>query len=140
MFALNIVATATAVTKRSVTDLFGHYYAALVSLLPFNDTDFMGELLEHGLLPGDVESKLESLTVHNERSSYFLDNVIKPGLVVGNNSHFVSLITIMKGNKHDNVKALATKIEKDLDIYIKCKVANCLFSIYNLCMYVLHCY
>ena len=138
MFALNTVATATAVTKRSVTDLFGHYYAALISLLPFNDTDFMDELLKHGLLPGDVKSKLESLTVHNERSSYFLDNVIKPGLVVGNNSHFVSLVAIMKGNKHDNVKDLATMIEKDLDIYIKCKVANCLFSIYNLCMYVLH--
>ena len=108
--------------KRSATELFDHYHTALVYSLPINDIDFMNELLKHDLLPGGVKSKLESLTVHYERSSYYLDNVIKPGLAVGNSGCFVSLLTVMKCNKHDNVKDLATKIEKELTIDVKCKI------------------
>ena len=107
--------------KRAAAELFEHYYTGLVYSLPINDIDFMDELLKHDLLPGGVKSKLESLTVHYERSTYFLDNVIKPGLAVGNSSCFVSLLTVMKCNKHDNVKDLATKIEKELTIDVKCK-------------------
>ena len=108
--------------KRSATELFKRYHTTLVFSLPIKDADFMDELLTHGLLPEDVKSKLESLTVHSERSSYFLDNVIKPGLAIGNSRCFVSLLTVMKCNKHDNVKDLATKIEKELVVDVKCKI------------------
>ena len=107
--------------KRSATELFDHYYTTLVYLLPIKDDDFMDELLKHGLLPGDVKSKLESLTVNYERSSYFLDSVIKPDLAVGSSRCFVSLLNVMKSNKHDNVKDLAEKIENELAANIKCK-------------------
>lgn len=107
--------------KRSATELFEHYYTVLVYSLPIKDVDFIDELLKHDLLPGGVKSKLESLTVHKQRSSYFLDNVIKPGLAVGNSSRFVSLLTVMKCNKHDNVKDLAKEIEKELIVDVKCK-------------------
>ena len=105
--------------KRSATELFEHFYRTLVFLLPIKDADFMDELLKHDLLPGDVKFKLESLTVHKQRSSYFLDKVIKPRLAVGNSRCFVSLLTVMKCNKHDNVKDLAKEIEKELII---CKI------------------
>ena len=108
--------------KRSATELFEHYYTALVFSLPIKDVDFMDELLKHGLLPGDLKIKLESLTVLKKKSSYFLDNVIKPGLVVGNNRGFVSLLTVMKSNKHDNAKELAKKMEKELAVDTKCKI------------------
>ena len=108
--------------ERSATELFEHYYTVLVFSLPIKDVDFMDELLKHGLLPGDLKIKLESLTVLNEKSSYFLDNVIKPGLVVGNNRGFVSLLTVMKSNKHDNAKELAKKMEKELAVDTKCKI------------------
>ena len=104
--------------QRSATELFERYYAALLYSLPIKDADFMDELLKHGLLRADVKSKLESLIVHKQRSSYFLDNVIKPGLAVGS---FVSLLTVMKNNKHDNVKDLAKEIEKKLVVDVKCK-------------------
>ena len=58
--------------QRSATELFERYYAVLVFSLPIKDADFMDELLKHGLLRADVKSKLESLTVHKQRSSYFL--------------------------------------------------------------------
>ena len=108
--------------KRSATELFDRYYTALVFSLPIKDPDFMDELLKHGLLCADVKSKLESITVHSERSSYFLDNVIKPGLAVSKSRCFVSLLTVMKCNKHDNVKDLAILIEKELIVDMKCKI------------------
>ena len=107
--------------KRSATELFERYYTTLVFSLPVKDVDFMDELLKHGLLHADMKSKLESLTVHKQRSSYFLDNVIKPGLAIGNNN-FINLLTVMKCNKHDNVKDLAKEIEKELVVDIKCKI------------------
>ena len=113
--------------KKSATELFEHYYVGLVFSLPIKDADFMDELLKNDLLPEDVKSKVESLTVYSETSSYFLDNVIKPGLAVGNSRCFVSLLTVMKCNKHDNVKDLATKIEKELTIDVKCKIITFLF-------------
>ena len=108
--------------KRSATELFEHYYTTLVFSLPVKDADFMDELLKHDLLPGDMKFKLESLTVHKQKSSYFLDKVIKPRLAVGNSRYFVSLLTVMKCNKHDNVKDLAKEIEKELIIDIKCEI------------------
>ena len=116
--------------KRSATELFEHYYAALVFSLPIKDVDFMDELFKCGLLPGDLKIKLESLTVHNERSSYFLDSVIKPGLAVGNNRDFVSLLTVMKSNKHDNVKDLAKKMENELAVDLKCKISDFILLLY----------
>ena len=114
-----LTSAATVMAKRSATELFDHYYTILVYLLPTKDNDFMDELLKRDLLPGDVKSKMESLVELDARSSYYLDNVIKPGLAVGS---FVSLLTVMKCNKHDNVKELATKIEKELTIDVKCKI------------------
>ena len=118
---INLHSRVIGMAQRSVTELFERYYAVLVFSLPIKDADFMDELLKHGLLRADVKSKLESLTVHKQRSSYFLDNVIKPGLAVGNSSCFVSLLTVMKNNKHDNVKDLAKEIEKELFVDVKCK-------------------
>ena len=116
---LTSTAVATVMAKKSATDLFDRYYSILVQSLPIKDVDFMEELLKNDLLPGGVKSKLESLTARFKRSSYFLVNVIKPGLAVGS---FVSLLTVMKCYKHDNVKDLATRIEKELLIDVKCKI------------------
>ena len=115
------VAVAVVMAKRSAMELFEQNYTALVFSLPMKDTDFIDDLLKHDLLPGDLKIRLESLSVLNERSSYFLDNVIKPRLAVDNRRCFVSLLTVMKCNKHGNVQDLAKKIEKELVIDIKCK-------------------
>ena len=116
--------------KRSAAELFEQYYLCLVFSLPIKDTDFMDELFKHDLLPGDLKIKLESLTVHNERSSYFLDNVIKPGLAVGNNKGFISLLAVMKNNKHDNVKDLAKKMENELAVGVNCKIHSLFLLIF----------
>ena len=125
---LNSTAVAIVMAKKSATELFERYYTGLVFLLPVKDATFMDELLKYDILPENVKFKLESLTVHKQRSSYFLDNVIKPGLAVGNTRRFVSLLTVMKCNKHDNVKDLAEEIEKELvPVFdVKCKIIICI--------------
>ena len=105
--------------ERSAIELFEHYYTALVYSLPIKDTDFLDELLQHDLLPEDLKIELESLTVHYERSSYFLGNVIKPQLAVGDHVGFVNLLTIMKNCQHDNAKDLAKRIDEEFALYIK---------------------
>ena len=110
--------------KRSANELFEQYYTALVFSLPIKDTDFIDQLLKYDLLPGNLKLKLDLLTEHDARSSYFLDNTIKPGLAVGNSECFVSLLAVMNNSKHDNVKHLAKRIEKELaiDTKMKCKI------------------
>ena len=108
--------------KRLPTELFEHYYTTFVYSLPMKDASFMDELHKHDLLPEDIKTKLESLTEHNQRASCFLDSVITPGLAAGNSRCFVSLLAVMRSYKHDNVKELGIKIEKELATDIKCKI------------------
>ena len=108
--------------KKSANELFERYYMGLVFSLPVTDIDFSDKLFEHDLLPGDLRTKLESLTAHNERSSYFLDNVIKPGLAIGDSRNFVNLLIVMKTSKYDNIKDLAIKIGKELAVDTKCEI------------------
>ena len=121
--------------KKSATELFEQYYKILIYSLPMKDATFMDELLANDLLTGDSKIELESLTVHNQRTSYFLDHVIKPELAVGNSRCFVNLLTIMKSNTHDNVKELAKEIENELAIDIKCKFLNLSYSQNNFILY-----
>ena len=115
-------------TKRPASELFKDYYRTLVYSLPMKDATFMDELLKHGLLTADLKIKLESLSMHNQRASYFLDTVIKFRLTVGNNRCFVNLLTIMKSSTHDNVKELAKEIENELAVDTKCKIICCLLN------------
>ena len=114
-------------TKRPASELFEDYYRTLIYSLPMKDATFMDDLLKHDLLTADLKVKLESLSMHNQRTSYFLDTVIKFRLTVGDNTCFVNLLTVMKGNKHDSVKELAKEIEKELAVDIKCKIYLLLF-------------
>ena len=110
--------------RRSATELFEHYYTALVYSLPIKDAEFIDKLLTCNLISENLKIKLESFTVHDKRSSYFLNNAIKPGLAASDSRSFVSLLTVMKSSKHDNVKDLAKKIDEELavDVKIKCKL------------------
>ena len=118
--------------KKLATELFEQYYKALIYSLPMKDATFMDELLENDLLTGDLKIKLESFVVHNQRASYFLDYVIKPGVAVGNSRCFVNLLTIMKSSKHDNVKELAKEIENELAVDIKCEI----YMLFVICSHI----
>ena len=45
-------------SKGSVTELFEHYYAALVSSLPMQDTKFLDDLCNHALISEKFRDEL----------------------------------------------------------------------------------
>ena len=108
--------------KRSALELFDNYYQALIFLLPMKDNNFTEELFKHNLLPEDIKHKLGELCERKDRTSYFLDNVIKTGLAVGDKTCFMSLLTVMNNSKYDNVKDLAKQIESEYDVNAKCEL------------------
>ena len=108
--------------KRSALDLFEYYYQALIFSLPMKDDSFVEDLTKYDLLTGGFKAKLEALSINRERSSYFLDNIIKAGLAVGDKTCFVNLLTVMDNCKYDNVKDLAKQIESEYDADAKCKL------------------
>ena len=108
--------------KRSALDLFEYYYQALIFSLPMKDDSFVEDLTKYDLLTGGFRAKLEALSINRERSSYFLDNIIKAGLAVGDKTCFVNLLTVMDNCKYDNVKDLAKQIESEYDADAKCKL------------------
>ena len=123
--------------KRSALDLFEYYYQALIFSLPMKDDSFMEDLTHHDLLIGGFKVKLEALSINRERSSYFLDNVIKAGLAVGDKTCFVNLLTVMNNSKYDHVKDLAKQIESEYDVDAKCKL-HITFQSFYLMLHVLY--
>ena len=80
------------------------------------DVTFLEVLKQRGLLPDDVRSSLEQMDETNERSSYFLEKIIKTAFDDENNSHFINLLAAMIESSHDNVKDLAIEIQSKLDL------------------------
>ena len=114
-------------TKRSVTDLFEHYYTELVYSLPMQDAKFLDDLCSHGLISEQFKDELKFLTQCNERASHFLDHKIKPGLATGDITNLLTLFAVMKNCDHDDVKDFAEKIEEEC-IIDKCKLYTSSYS------------
>ena len=122
-------------TKRSANEVFQDYFQAMMFSLPMTDARFLDDLYKHISIHKTFKSNLESLTVRKERTSYFLDHIMKPQISVGDNTSFVKLLTVMKTCDYDNVKDLAEEMEAKCTLDIKCKfililhmyipVANC---------------
>ena len=105
----------------SVPELFEHYYATLVSSLPMQDTKFLDDLCNHGLICEQFKDELKSLTQCNKRASHFLDHKIKPGLATGDTANLFTLFAVMKNCGRDDVKDLAEQIKGECIIIDKCK-------------------
>ena len=94
------------------------------------DNDFMKDLFKHDqLIPEDLKHKLENYSDRKDRTSYFLDNVIKAGLAVNDKKYFANLLTVMNNSKYDNVKDLAKQIELEYDVDAKCELHNIMICI-----------
>ena len=115
--------------KRSALELVEHYYQGLIFSLPMKDDKFMEELSRHDLLPENAKRKLEELPIRKDRTSYFLDNVIKARLAVGDKTCFVNLLTVMNNSKYDHVKDLPKQIQSEYDVDAKCKLMMYIHSL-----------
>ena len=92
------------------THLFESYYSDLLRFLYMNDDNFILTLQKHELLNDDVQDALHSMSTTSEKASYFLENVMKPGI---NYEKFQKLLSAMKSS-HDNVIDFAYRLQLQL--------------------------
>ena len=91
------------------------YAEELVNGLPMDDSLFVAKLCKQKLLPGNTNSKIEALSTAADKSSYFLNCVVKKALDVNDTSSFNKLLSVMKCCGYQHVKNLAHKIESKID-------------------------
>ena len=79
-------------------------YPTLLKLLPIS------ELVEHfysrQLLSYERKSKFDSLTSLKEKITYFLDEMLIPGLSINYTKHFDEMIAVMKASDDDLTRFL----------------------------------
>ena len=89
---------------------FQYSYPYLIEALPIDD--LLPEFFAKGLLEGQSKSKLESRTTRQEKTQYFLDEMIKPSLTTGLIQPFNNMITIMESSELSVAKHLAKQIKE----------------------------
>ena len=108
--------------KKSALELFDNYHQIFIFSLPMKDNNFIEELFNHDLLSEDIKHKLEELPECKDRTSYFLDNVMKARLAVGDKTCFNNLLTVMNDSKYDHVKDLAKQLVSEFDVNAECEL------------------
>ena len=98
----------------SARNLFEQYNQGLIFSLPMKDIAFLEALKRRNVLSDNVRNSLEQFSNASEKSSYFLEKVIKEGFDGGDDSCFTNLLAAMKESSYDNVKDLALEIQNKL--------------------------
>ena len=94
--------------------IFEYYNQGLMACLPMKDRTFLEVLKRNMLLPDEVKNSLEQMDRTIERSSYFLEKMIKARFDKGDNSCLTNLLTAMIESSYDNVKDLGIEIQSKL--------------------------
>ena len=76
-----------------------------------NDATFTAALVPYGLLPGDLKDQLEARKTPKDKATHFLDNAIKPSIIIGDDNSFTNLLNVMAGGDFPGVKNLAKRIK-----------------------------
>ena len=87
-------------------------YSSLMQVLPMSDPNFVEILCRCELLTKNVKLDLQTMTKSIEKASYFLDNLLKPGL--DDEKIFKLLLTAMKSSDDETVKDLAYDLQVKL--------------------------
>ena len=98
-----------------------NYVEKLVKCLPMNDASFVTKLSQQGLLPGDTQNEISTLSTPVKKATYFLDNVIKPALEIDDSSNFEDLLSVMENCDYNHVKKLSRNIKSEIDQQISHK-------------------
>ena len=90
-------------------DFIQKFYEKLVKYLPLDDAQFRASLTTAGLLPGNLKCTVTSKPTRADMAEHFLDNGIKNDI-----NSFLILLTVMKNSEHDQLKLLATEIQRNI--------------------------
>ena len=104
------MSTCATVEVEGAKRAFEIFYGKLIEALPIND--LLSDLYASKLLRGKVKTKVESLSTQKEKAKYLLNEVIKPGLSVGNVEQFIKMITVMESSDDPVVKHMAKQVQE----------------------------
>ena len=90
------------------------YMPQLVKSLPMDDSHFITELSAENLLPGNMQATIQSLPTPADKSSCFLNRIIKPAIDNEFTTSFDKLLIIMENCEFLHVQDLAGKIKADI--------------------------
>ena len=93
-------------------DVFKKFYSELTKVLPMIINNLVTTLYSKKLLSGDHKSRIESLFTDREKTEYFLDKVMKPGLEIEYTEQFDEMLRVMKTSDDSAVNYLVDKIQK----------------------------
>ena len=100
--------------KSSVAEIYQQFYEQFVQILPMCNAEFVEALSEHGLLPEITKAAVQSVPIEVDKALLFLNDVIKPGIMVGNDKNFNMLLVVMENSEFVDVKVLASQIRNEM--------------------------
>ena len=93
-------------------NVFKKFYLELTKVLPMIINSLVTKLYSDKLLSGDQKSSIDSLATSKEKTVYFLDEVIKPGLEISYTKLFDEMLRVMKSSDDPTVNYLVNEIHK----------------------------
>ena len=93
-------------------DVFKKFYSELTKVLPMIINNLVTKLYSSELLSGDHKGYINSLLTTKEKTEYFLDKVIKPGLEIKYTKQFDEMLRVMKTSDDCAVIYLVGEIQK----------------------------
>jgi len=103
---------------KTAKDAFVEYYSSLLEVLPINT--LVSTLYSKKLLSEDHKKKIDSLSTQREKSSYFLDNVINPGLIVGYTKLFEEMLKVMESSDDP----VANHVIEQIKMFMGCSLST----------------
>ena len=91
----------------------------LVKALPMNDVTFTTQLSSKKILPASIDAHIKSLPTKSDKADYYLNNVIKSSLDIGETRELETLITVMNKCGYPHVERLAKAMKSNLDKQLK---------------------
>ena len=93
-------------------DVFKRFYSELTEVLPMVITTLVTRLYSDKLLSDNHKGCIDSLATGKEKTEYFLDKVIKPGLVIKYTRLFDEMLRVMESSDDPTVNYLVKEIQK----------------------------
>ena len=93
-------------------DVFQKFYSELTKVLPMIINNLVTTLYSDKLLSGDHKGCIDSLPTTKEKTEYFLDKVIKPGLEIKFTKQFDEMLRVMRTSDDPAVNYLVDEMQK----------------------------
>ena len=96
----------------SAIDVFKKFYAGFTKLLPMIISKLVVKFYSDGYLSGDHKSRIDSLPTDEDKTGYFLDKVIKPGLETNFTEQFDEMLRVMKTSDDCAISNLVQEVQR----------------------------